>query len=267
MYYIIKEDNFRFVISSKGEFAIDIQIDRLSDETIIKFEEYIYGDFFKYNTGAFDTSIIDIIYPREAYKSSNNNFNVIESTVEELCLALNKCIMCSEPMVLYVGAGVSAYSGIPTDRELQNALYLNDFERLCELAVLAPFVIKAKYKMICRKLMTSHPNIIHDYMAYFQNIMHAIIVTENMDNLLKTYGFEHLNPYVNYDQVANIEPVLVLFLGVGNPQCRRILGKWNDNAIFYAISCEKPSLGEYNCRWICSELTILNHINNEISSV
>jgi hypothetical protein len=158
-------------------------------------------------------------------------------------------------VVLFVGAGVSALSGIPTQGELHRLLWLDDISQLCEKALETPYLIAAKYRWFSEKLIHSRPNSLHSLLRRLQHTYACPIVTENMDNLLLQSGISHLNTAVQTDAVVSLEPAMVLMLGARDPAFRRPFRKWREaGALFYSVLDQKPLLSGYNCHWANADL-------------
>lgn len=149
----------------------------------------------------------------------------------------------TQKIVLYTGAGLSRAAGILTQEELIRLLWLEDIPTLCTHLLKNPFLIINRFKLAASSYRKITPTPAHWAIRRMLQQQNRILVSENVDTLHQQTGVVPLSPFRQEKLLAEIHPYAVVFIGIGNPECKRLLYHWMDSGSrFYALGLKPPLL-------------------------
>lgn len=156
----------------------------------------------------------------------------------------------SEEDIMITGAGLSNIAGIPTQKELEDSLFLNDPPELFKCCMKDPDRLINILRFFYCRLSVAKPTMAHYKIKSLQERKNFVVATENLDLLHEKSGVEAIHIPRSVNMLENICYRRVFLIGVGNPCCQSFLkGLEESGTAIYAVSITKPNLNVKNFNW------------------
>lgn len=196
-----------------------------------------YGDYECFNIKNFEVE-----YWRE-YKENNSeyiNYHSMKRLIDKI----------DGDDVIFTGAGLSREAGIPTQKELESKLYLDNIEKLYIYCIQRPRELINKFRFFYLRLGIGQPTRAHLKIKEIYDKTNCTVITENIDLLHEKTKLKVIRT-LNEEQVPDNRRFRRAFLiGVGNPCCQYLIKQWFDKGVeIYVISLSKPNLNINYFKW------------------
>lgn len=242
MKYYFSTEYINMAVSTKGDLYV------LFKDTCKKISENLEGEIITYgNWTNFELSSRFINY---WIKYETNSCIIIENDqMRNIIQSINY-----EDIIL-TGAGISRASGIPTQEEIEELLFLNNPVILYEKCRKKPKEIIGRLRAFCYKIITATPSKAHYMIKKIYIKSGAKILTENIDFLHEKTGISVIHIPKEIDVIENHKFNRVFLFGVGNPCCQNLLNRWEkQGTILYAVSLKKPNINVNCLNWCCDDI-------------
>lgn len=156
----------------------------------------------------------------------------------------------SEEDIMITGAGLSKIAGIPTQKELEDSMFLNDPLKLYECFMKDPNRLIDTLRFFYCRLSVAKPTMVHYKIKSLQKQKDFAVATENLDLLHEKSGVEAIHIPRSAYMLEDICCKRAFLIGVGNPCCQSILRSLEESGTaIYAVSITKPNLNVNNFKW------------------
>lgn len=237
MKYYFNTKYANMAISTEG--AIYIFFKRSCDffSSDLSEREFSFGEW-----SCFDKSSFSVEYWKEYNKSSVTLID--EEKIRRVIEGI------SQEDIMITGAGLSNIAGIPTQKELEDSLFLNDPLELFKCCMKDPNRLINILRFFYCRLSVAKPTIAHYKIKLLQDQKNFVVATENLDLLHEKSGVEAIHIPQSVYMLENICYKRAFLIGVGNPCCQSFLKELEESGTaICAVSITKPNLDVKNFMW------------------